>query len=139
MDTVSYNPWLYDRHKSGGLLDLLLWGNMTYFFLGYSASFFDFFDLKVRYYDMKPTAAGPVALGHYGALIADSAGESSRYVSPGESRLGRELDIQLSKDVAEEFRLALLAGIFIPGRGMIKLFENLEYYSSIQLSAKYKF
>ena len=139
-DTASYNPWLYDRHKNGGLLDLLLWGNMTYFFLGYSASFDGFFDLKVRYYDMKPTSAGQISLGRYGALLAGpSSGEKSYLLSPKEGHLGRELDIQLSKDVAEEFQLALLAGVFIPGRGMISLFENLSYYSSVQISAQYKF
>ena len=139
-DTVSYDPWLYDRHKSGGLLDLLLWGNMTYFFLGYSASFAEFFDVKVCFYDMRPTdSKGRVSLGRYGALLADSKKGGGRLFPPEGGHLGRELDIQLSKEMAEEFQLALLAGFFFPGRGMLSLFEDLDYYSSIQISAQYKF
>ena len=39
-DSTKYQPWLYDRHKNAGLLDIFLWGNLTYYFFGFSGSVF---------------------------------------------------------------------------------------------------
>ena len=139
-DSQKYNPWLYDRHDYGGLLDILLWGNLRYFFLGYSISFTDLFDLKICFYDMRPTEEGDIHLGRYGSLLLSSDDSKDRNsFSPQKNHLGRELDIQLRKEISKDFLVDFLAGVFFPGKGMKTLFKDKNYYSNIQLSTTYKF
>ena len=135
-DSSNYDPWLYDRHENGGLLDILQWGNLTYWLAGYKASIWHWFDMELRYYLMQSTTdEGPVRLGLYGSYLTDKEALSAS----GKS-LGWEMDLRLIKDITEEFRVTLLGGVFVYDEELkSSLGKGDNYYSQLQLSAKYTF
>ena len=135
-DSSHYDPWLYDRHENGGLLDILQWGNLTYWLAGYKASVWHWFDMELRYYLMQSTTdEGPVRLGLYGSYLTDKDALSAS----GKS-LGWEMDLRLIKDITEEFRLTLLGGVFVYDEELKSaLGKGDKYYSQLQLSARYIF
>ena len=134
-DSPHYDPWLYDRHENGGLLDILQWGNLTYFLLGYKAKIQNWFDVEARCYLLRSTDIGPIRLGSYGALITDN----NNKVSPTEKPLGWEMDIQLMKNLGEGFIVTLLGGVFVYEGDFKTVLKTDTHYSRLQLSAKYLF
>ena len=135
-DSSHYDPWLYDRHENGGLLDILQWGNLTYWLAGYKASVWHWFDMEFRYYLMQSTTdKGPIQLGLYGSYLTDKDALSAA----GKS-LGWEMDLRLIKNITEEFRVILLGGVFVYDKGLRDtLGKGDKYYSQLQLSARYTF
>lgn len=134
-DSLSYDPWLYDRHENGGLLDILQWGNLTYILAGYKAKVWHWFDLEARCYFLRSTTSGPVQLGLYGSRLIDQNAISS-YKKP----LGWEMDLRLMKNINEEFIVTLLGGVFVYDEELKSaLGKGDKYYSQLQLSAKYIF
>ncbi len=135
-DSSKYDPWLYDRHKSAGLLDIFLWGNLTYYFLGLSGSAADWFDIRMVFYDLRSTDKGFVRMGYLGSLL-NAKNES--HARAGPQSLGRELDIQIQKQISKEFEIHLLAGLFAPHIYSKDLFKKKDFFSNIQLTGLYKF
>ena len=134
-DSVRYDPWLYNRHENGGLLDILQWGNLTYWLAGYKAKVWHWFDVELRYYLMQSTDKGPVRLGLYGSYLTDG----DELSSSGKS-LGWEMDLRLIKNINEEFMVTLLGGIFAYDEDLKNsLGKGDKYYGQLQLSAKYIF
>ena len=133
-DSPQYDPWLYDRHENAGLLDILQWGNLTYFLLGYKAKVQNWFDVEARCYLLRSTDTGPIKWGSYGALITDND-----EVSPPERPLGWEMDIQLMKNLGTGFTVTLLGGVFIYEEAFKTALKADTHYSRLQLSAKYLF
>ena len=134
-DSSHYDPWLYDRHENGGLLDILQWGNLTYWLLGYKAKMWHWFDMELRYYFMQSTGEGPVRLGLYGSYLTDEEA-----LSASGKNLGWEIDLKLIKNITEEFIVTALGGIFVYNEELVNTLRTEDrYYSQIQLSAKYIF
>ena len=134
-DSLSYDPWLYNRHENGGLLDVLQWGNLTYILAGYKAKVRHWFDLEARCYFLRSTDNGPVRLGLYGSRLVDNP-----TVSSSKKPLGWEMDLRLIKNINEEFIVTLLGGVFIYDEELKNaLGGGDKYYSQLQLSAKYIF
>lgn len=135
-DSSKYNPWLYDRHENAGFLDLFLWGNLSYYFLGFSASVNPLFDIKISFYDFNPTRKGTIHLGYFGSLLK---GKNKNLVNMDNQDLGREIDIKLQRQIKENFEIHLLAGLFIPRSETKKLFKVKDFYKNVQLTGLYKF
>ena len=137
-DSSKYNPWLYDRHKNSGFLDLFLWGNLRYYFLGFSASVDSLFDIKLSFYDyLNPnTDEGVVQMGSFGSLLQ---ARHKGLIRKGGKALGRELNIKLQKEIRKDLEIHLMAGIFIPRLKSENLFKENDLYNSIQLTGFYKF
>ena len=134
-DSSQYNPWLYDRHENAGLLDIFLWGNLTYYFLGLSGSVLDLFDIQISFYDFSSTAKGTgLQAGYFGSLIK---AENKNFAEYPDS--GRELDVQIKKQIRKDFKIHLLAGLFVPQLNSQKFFKSKDFYSNIQLTGFYKF
>lgn len=136
-DSPGYEPWLYDRHENAGLLDIFLWGNLTYYFLGFRSSI-AFLDLDLLFFDFRLTEPNkiPVSLGYFGSLMRDSG---KNLFSTNSGKLGRELDIQLSTQVRESVELKLLAGLFMPDSESQKPLSEADFYNNIQLTGLYRF
>ena len=133
-DTGNYNPWLYDRHENGGLLDMLQWGNLTYALLGWSISLPRDFDIKLQFLRFQRTEKGPFYLGRHGvSSLKEPPAES------GPKVLGDEVDLQIVKTFSEVFETHLLGGVFIPKEGALSLLGNQDVFSQFQLTALYKF
>ena len=133
-DSLHYDPWLYDRHENAGLLDILQWGNLTYFLLGYKAKVRNWFDVEARCYLLRSTDIGSIRWGSYGALITDD-----NKASPSDKPLGWEMDIQLMKSLGEGFTVTLLGGVFVYEAAFKTALKTDTHYSRLQLSAKYLF
>ncbi len=139
-DTEHYDPWLYNRYKNAGLLDLFLWGNLTYFYVGYEASFTNFFDLKFIFHNIKSTSPGTIRLGRQGfALMSKTGSIIDKEVSVAGEFLGRELDMIFTRKINDEFKLNLLLGIFAPGESMKGMFKEANYYTNIKFTGIYEF
>ena len=135
-DSSQYNPWLYNRHKNAGFSDMFLWGNLSYYFAGFSVSPINYWDIQVVFYDFTATQNGSVELGYVGAWIHQNQ-QSSISVSQG--KLGKELDIQIKKQISKEFQIKLTTGIFlsqIKSKGFLK---EQSLYNNIQLASLYNF
>ena len=48
-DSMEYDPWLYDRHEKGGLMDILQWGNLSYALVGWSVDLPKDFHIKLQF------------------------------------------------------------------------------------------
>ena len=134
IDSSQYNPWLYDRHENAGLLDIFLWGNLTYYFLGLSGSVADLFDIQISFYDFSLTEKGPIQMGYFGSLIKEKNKTFLKY-----PHSGQELDVQLKKQISKDFKFHLLAGLFVPQLNSQEFFKSKDFYSNIQLTGFYKF
>lgn len=136
-DSSDYKFWLYDRHKNAGLLNMFLWGNLTYYFVGFSSSFAGLFDLQVSFYDFRKTGKGSVQWAYYGHFLRNKSQDNIS----NKTMLGRELDIQLKKQISEELEIRLLAGVFVPHLDiqLKKLLKSKDFFSNVQLTGLYKF
>ena len=135
-DSAQYNPWLYNRHDHAGLLDMFLWGNLTYYFFGVEVSWRDWFDLQVVFHNLNSTDDGPIEMGYFGSSI--NAKDEKFLLSP-EENLGKELDISIQTQLKEGFEVKLLAGLFIPSQKTKDFFKQGNFYNNIQFSGLYKF
>ena len=135
-DSSQYKPWLYDRHKNAGLLDLFLWGNLTYYFFGFSASVDPLFDIEISFYGLSLTEKGHIRLGRFGSLLEV---ESESVINTGYKTLGKELDVKLQRKIKEDFEIHLLAGLFIPHLKLKRSSKKNALYNNIQLTGLYKF
>ena len=139
-DTEHYDPWLYDRYKNTGLLDLFLWGNLTYFYVGYEASFTSLFDLSLSFHNISSTSSGKIHLDRQGfALLSKDGSAADKKVSGVGEFLGREMDVTFIKKINNEFKLNLLLGVFMPGQSMKDLLKEADYYTNIRLTSIFKF
>lgn len=135
-DTENYNPWLYNRYKNAGFLQLFLWGNLTYAYAGYKTSFFNF-DFQLVFHNMKSTARGKVRLGQKAYRIDRSV--MHHQASAPKEFLGRELDMIFIKKMNDEFKILMLVGAFQPGGSVKNLLKGMNYYTNIKLTGVYKF
>lgn len=140
VDTKNYNPWLYDRHNNGGLLDLFIWGNLTYVLLAYESSFNKWFDLKISFYQIESTDGENNHVNFYGDYlnkqqsIFNSSGSQSSYGN----YLGKEIDIEAFRKINKKFTFNALLGIFLPNKS-IKALIGKDFYARFQIQTQYQF
>lgn len=133
-DSLGYDPWLYDRHERGGLMDILQWGNLTYTLVGWSVGLPKDFNVKLQFLRFQRTEEGLFYSGRYGAFfLKEKVSESTS------GTLGDEVDLQIEKSFGTAFRANLLGGIFIPKKGLKPAIKNQDIFSQLQLTALYKF
>lgn len=133
-DTKNYNPWLYDRHEKGGLMDMLQWGNLTYILVGYNVSLPGDFSVKLKFLRFQRTTNHPFYLGWYGALFSKEQPSDNNL-----KNLGNELDLQITKDFGSGFQTHFLGSFFIPEKGIFQRLKEENIFSQLQLTALYKF
>lgn len=105
----TYQPLYYDSHKYAGLMDILGWGNLTYWNI--NASIMPAEDLEV-------------GLGLYGFTKSKENGAANQTSRPGgqvagapanKADLGMELDVYATKKYAGGFQIDAHLGAFMPG------------------------
>lgn len=105
----TYQSLYYDSHKYAGLMDILGWGNLTYW--NVNASVMPAEDLEV-------------GLGLYGFSKSKENGASTQTSRPGgttagalanKADLGMELDVYATKKYAGGFQIDAHLGAFMPG------------------------
>lgn len=133
-DSMDYDPWLYDRHEKGGLMDILQWGNLTYILVGWSVGLPKDFNVKLQFLRFHRTEEGAFYLGRYGVfLLKEKVSQSAA------KALGDEVDLQIKKSFSPVFQANLLGGLFIPKQGLKSMLKDQNIFSQLQLTALYKF
>lgn len=128
-DSSSYNPWLYNRHKSAGLGDFFEWGNLNYFFIGTSFLPWREWIFQISLYHFNATDKDrSVSLGAF-------APANKEPVKSSNQSLGQEIDIQIRSPITEELEIQLLTAFLL---AQDNLFRE-RFYNNIQLSALYRF
>ncbi len=116
----SYRPLFYNHHQYGGTLDLLSWGNLSYFGLGVSLekNKKNKFTLQALSFSRSSNDDGvrSIAFGGFGdsdAFInSDISGNTSNVT---DKDLGLEVDFIYSRDFDSGVSLEFLAGAFFTG------------------------
>ena len=124
-DSLNYKPWAYNRHEGAGLMDLFLWGNLTYYFVG--------FDLKSSLADFRLQALDLRATEEKESLSSSWQGE--RF---SQNKGGYELDLEASRKVGESLQFRLMSSLFIPKLEEKKLLSR-PFSKSLFLTASYEF
>ena len=107
--TETYQPLYYDSHKYAGLMDILGWGNLTYWNINAS---------------VMPAEDLEVGLGLYGFSKSKENGAINQTSRPNgttatavanKADLGMELDVYATKKYAGGFQIDAYLGAFMPG------------------------
>lgn len=106
----AYNPLFYDRHNFAGLMDVLRWGNLTYWSANASLSLMDDLDAGASYLVFSRTTSGanvtPTTYGPNYSLTDVSTNDD----------LGSEIDAWLNKTYPSSgFQIGGRFGVFMPG------------------------
>lgn len=137
-DSLEYNPWLYDQHKNAGFLDMLLWGNLTYYFVEWNSSLSHLFDIQIAFYDIRPTQKGPLKSGYF-SQSKTGLKDNLLFAHGKEEAFWRELDLKVKKQLKENIELNFLTGLFFPYIPSQKPWDIENFLSLIQVTGVYKF
>ena len=105
----TYDPLFYDRHTNGGLMDVVRWGNLTYYDATLAVMPMDDLEVGLGYYVFSRSASGSNSGANvFGANYADLRGSLS------DSAIGSELDAFVNKSYESNFKIAGHFGMFMP-------------------------
>ena len=111
-----YDSLFYDAHKFSGMMNMLAWGNLSYFKIGAGVTPMDGTKVCLQYLsfsrsnkndDITPGDMGRVAFSKF-------IGDATHYAASATS-IGSELDLNISHKLDNGFKAQLLAGAFMPG------------------------
>jgi len=104
----TYDPYYYNKYEGGGMMQVLDWGNLTYYNLGLSAAPSDQTTFGLQWFMYSKTnATGNVNAGRYGDMV--------EFTSPNSSALGQEVDLWAEHKYDGGFSILAHAGMFMPG------------------------
>jgi hypothetical protein len=126
-----YFPLYYDSHKFAGLMDVVGWGNSTYYGLGFSLNPSDDLNAGIEYLMFSRTSDKAAATNGTGGALGTAAGNTNKPI-------GTELDLHATKMYGENFSMWAMYGMFTPGE-YIKNGGTADTYSKLQLQAKLTF
>ena len=113
-----YRPVYYNHHKYAGLMDILAWGNLTYYGLGFDLQYKGHTDFKVQAlrFSLTDESLGPNSISYLGyGGGTDFISEAVSTNSNGEnvSALGTELDVMIKRNFTSKAYIELILGAFI--------------------------
>jgi hypothetical protein len=120
----TYDSYFYDIHSMthGGLMDVIKWGNLTYYGIGYTIDPMDRFQVGLLYnmfqrtngtatpYSINPGPLGLAMLNGNasGSAVANTKGSTSKAI-------GQEIDLEATKKYDGGFEVEARVGMFMPG------------------------
>lgn len=106
-DDTSYDSFFYDKHANAGFMDVVRWGNLTYFSVGYTLMPMDTLEVGLHYHMFSATEKND---------NTDYSGNGYTRTA-GEDALGSEIDLVATKKYDGGFELSTRLGMFTPGDG----------------------
>jgi hypothetical protein len=104
----AYDPYFYDRHAGSGNMEVIGWGNLTFYNVGVSAAPTDQTNVTLQYfYFQKSEKGGRVNPGRFGEMMY--------FTSPNSNNLGQELDLMAEHKYDGGFSMFASVGLFMPG------------------------
>lgn len=138
-----YRPIYYNHHKYAGLMDLLAWGNLTYYGLGARLLYKNRIDFtaQVLRFTLTDTSKGPNSISYLGygdnsSLVSEDVSKNSN----GEisSDLGTEFDFVIKRDFRSKAYVELILGVFLPD-SYFEAYGRSEKIYSFRLSTGFSF
>ena len=105
----TYDPMFYDQHNNAGLMDVVRWGNLTYFDVTASIMPMEDLEAGIAWYMFSRTSTGNNA-----AATTFGRGYSLLSGKGSESAIGNELDIFANKSYEGNFKIGAHIGMFMP-------------------------
>ncbi len=117
----TYDPYFYDKHSGSGLMELVAWGNLTYFSAGWTGKPSDTTDVGLAYYMFSKTEKEDmVRPGYYGKnlFLNATACDPTGAVAGGSAcarGIGNEIDLWAEHRYDGGLSLLGRLGYFMPG------------------------
>ncbi len=109
----TYQSLYYNLHENAGRMDVLRWGNLMYYRVGFQFSFYDSSLLGFEYLNFsKSNPGGAVTLGSNYNLALGSA------LKADEGDLGSEFDLWFDQDYDYGFNSRIRLSAFLPGAAL---------------------
>lgn len=104
----TYDGYFYDKYAGGGEMEVLNWGNLTFYNAGVSVMPTDQMSVRLQYfYYLKSSTEGRMNPGRYGDMMS--------FTSQNDNALGQEIDLSAEQKYDGGFSILAHAGMFIPG------------------------
>ncbi len=130
----TYDPFHYERHYRAGLMDVVRWGNLTYFALNVSASPWEGGTVGIDYYSFTKTEENGAA------SLNENYAAGTFTETAGEDGLGNEIDIHIEQKYDNGTYVRFEYGIFQFGDGLKKsATEDADDATRVYLAAGFEF
>jgi hypothetical protein len=134
-----YNPFFYERHDNAGLMDVVGWGNLTSYSLGYTLQPKEDIKVGAHYHMFKRTETkGAILLQEGGRFIDNTGGAGAFTAGNDKSAIGNEIDITADKSYNNGLTMSARVGMFMPG-DYLKDANLDKSYMQYMLQAKMNF
>lgn len=137
-----YDPYFYNKHYNAGLMDVVNWGNLTYFSLGFTLMPMDDLELGLHYHDFSRSEkdASVNAGTNGGSLFESTPGTPLTGAENDKKKIGSEFDFTAEKTYEGGFSLLARVGMFSPGAYLKDTSVDIkDTYTQFMLQAKMNF
>ncbi len=122
-----YDSYFYDLHYNAGLMDIVKWGNLTYFTIGMDMTPTDDMKVGLQYHNfMRTEKNGDSFAGKNGGRLITAANSNA---TP-KAAIGQEIDLYAEQKYESGFSILGRLGYFMPG-------ELIEKSATPKLSDNY--
>lgn len=115
----TYDAYFYERHANAGLMDIVDWGNLTYYSIGYTLMPMDQMEIGLEYHVF--TRSEKTSGNNRGVGGTQLTGLGSTLAAPGDTTkndLGSEIDLVATKKYDAGFQIQARYGMFMPGKAI---------------------
>lgn len=104
----TYDPYYYNKADGSGMMQVVGWGNLTFYNVGLTASPTDQTTVGLQYFLFQKThEQGNMNPGRYGDMV--------EFTSPNSTDLGQEIDLWAEQKYDGGFSILAHVGEFLPG------------------------
>jgi hypothetical protein len=115
----TYDPLFYERHNSAGLMDVVRWGNLSFFELSASLTPAEDVEAGVAYYLFSRTETGahssPASFGPYYSNLLSGYATAAQASQVSDGSIGGEIDVFANKTYEGSYKIGAHFGMFTPG------------------------
>ncbi len=133
---LKYDSFLYEKHGTAGAMDVLGWGNLTFWKAGLHIDVLEDLRLYLDYYSFsRSEVKDSITAGPNGtSLLTGQRGAAS-----GETEIGHEIDISTDHTYDTGLNMLLRVSTFTPGAYLSENSGPNKTFSQIFLQAKIQF
>jgi len=111
-----WDPMYYDVHNYAGLMDVVGWGNLTYWNVAASLMPTDTIETGLAYYMFSKTEGGDGINALSMQSAAAAAAPARGFAGTTDKEIGSEIDVWANKSYEGGFKIGARYGAFMPGK-----------------------
>ncbi len=111
-----WDPMYYDVHNYAGLMDVVGWGNLTYWNVAASLMPTDTIETGLAYYMFSKTEGGDGINALSIQSAAAAAAPARGFTGTTDKEIGSEIDVWANKSYEGGFKIGARYGAFMPGK-----------------------